>query len=302
MSSAKPQSPASHAIALVNFMPARLGELVSVRYDMGVKRLIVTADDFGMSAAVNEAVEDAHRNGILSAGSLMVAGDAAADAVARARLLPRLGVGLHLVLVDGKPVLPPEQLPDLVDGTGRFPNAPAMLGARIYFRAAARRQAEMEIRAQLAAFRETGLALDHVNGHHHFHLHPVIRDVLLRVAPEYGIRAIRVPREAAWHSWRAAGDRLWPRAVNQAMLRTGKLRRQLRRAGIAHNDWQLGLSDTGAMDAVRSGKLLARLPDGVTEIYFHPALGNAEHRALTDPPLAASLRAHGVTPIPFAAL
>jgi hopanoid biosynthesis associated protein HpnK len=283
-------------------MPARLGELVSVRYDMGVKRLIVTADDFGMSAAVNDAVEDSHRNGILSAASLMMAGDAAADAVARARRLPALGVGLHLVLVDGKPVLPPEQLPDLVDHAGRFPNAPAMLGARIYFIAAARRQAELEIRAQLAAFRDTGLPLDHVNGHHHFHLHPAIRDVLLGVAPEFGVRAMRVPREPAWRSWRACGDRIWSRAINQAMLRTGALRWRLRRAGIAHNDWQLGLSDTGAMNTGRAAKLLAQLPEGVTEIYFHPAVGDAEHRALTDPALGASLRERGLTPIPFAAI
>ena len=85
-----------------------------------MKRLIVTADDFGASLAVNEAVEQAHREGILTAASLMVAGDAAADAVARARAMPSLGVGLHLVLVEGRPVLPPESIPALVDQTGRF--------------------------------------------------------------------------------------------------------------------------------------------------------------------------------------
>jgi chitin disaccharide deacetylase len=256
-----------------------------------MRRLIVTADDFGISPAVNEAIEDSHRRGILSAASLMVAGDAAADAVERARRMPRLGVGLHLVLVDGKPVLPPERLPDLVDGAGRFPNTLTSLGARIYFSAAVRRQAEAETRAQLEAFRATGLPLDHVNAHHHFHFHPAVRDILIRLAPEFGIRAIRIPREPVF-------------GAKNLMLApfVASLRRRLDRAGIAHNDWQLGLSDTGAITAERTRKLLARLPDGVTEMYFHPAIDNADHRALVDPGVAASLAQGGVTPIPFAAL
>jgi hopanoid biosynthesis associated protein HpnK len=261
--------------------------LVSIRYDMGVKRLIVTADDFGMSLAVNAAVEDAHRHGILSTASLMVAADAAADAIARARRLPTLGVGLHLVLVDGRPILPPAQLPDLVDASGRFPDALARLGTRIYFGAVARRQAEAEIRAQFQAFRATGLRLDHVNAHHHFHFHPTVRDILIDLAPEFGIRAIRVPREP--------GNVLLSPFV-------ASLRRRLDRAGIAHNDWQFGLRDTGAMNAARTKELLTHLRDGVTEIYFHPATGNVDHSALVDPGVAALLEKRGLTPIPFAGL
>jgi hopanoid biosynthesis associated protein HpnK len=278
--------------------------LPAIRYDARVKRLIVTADDFGMSLAVNEAVENAYRNGILSAASLMVAGDAASDAIGRARQLPGLGVGLHLVLVDGRPILPPEQLPDLVDRKGRFPDALARLGARLYFNPTARYQAEIEIRAQLAAFRDTGLPLDHVNAHHHFHFHPVVRDILIRLAPQFGIRAIRIPREPAWRSWRASGDRAWARAMNKAMLGrfTAPLKARLDSAGIAHNDWQLGLSDTGAMNAQRTMRLLTPLPDGVTELYSHPAMQNAEYQALLDPDVMALLAQADITPIPFAAL
>jgi hopanoid biosynthesis associated protein HpnK len=274
-----------------------------------VKRLIVTADDFGLSRTVNEAVEDAHRRGILSAASLMVAGDEAADAIARARRLPRLGVGLHLVLVDGKPLLPPEKLPHLVDGAGRFPNALATQGARLQFSAAARAEAEAEMRAQFAAFRATGLALDHVNAHHHFHFHPWIARTLVALARDYGAAAVRLPREPTLRSWRATGDRLLARILNKLMLGwfTAGLARRLAAANIAHNDWQLGLSDNGAMDAVRTLGLLARLPDGVSEIYFHPAADPAdaryaEYQALIDPAVIALLRAQRVTPIPFAAL
>ena len=253
--------------------------------------LIVTADDFGMSPAINAAVEDAHRNGILSAASLMVAGDAVADAVGRARTMPNLGVGLHLVLVDGRPVLPPEQLPGLVDASGRFPNNLAVLGARIFFSAAARRQVAAEIRAQLEAFRATGLRLDHVNAHHHFHFHPTVRDILLVLAEEFGVRAIRLPREPS----------LTPVNAIVAPFITS-LRRRLDRAGIARNDWQLGLTGTGQMNAARTRDLLTALPDGVTEIYFHPVTGNVDHRALIDPGVAALLKERGLVPTSFAAL
>jgi hopanoid biosynthesis associated protein HpnK len=271
---------------------------------MRVKRLIVTADDFGISPGVNEAIENAHRGGILSAASLMVAGDSAADAVDRARRLPSLGVGLHLVLVDGRPLLPARQLPDLVDAAGFFPNAMASHGARLFFSAAARRQAAAEIRAQLEAFRATGLPLDHVNAHHHFHFHPVVRDILIGLAPEYGIRAIRVPREPAMLTWHACGDHAASRLSNKAMLGwfTARLKGGLDRARIAHNDWQLGLSDTGEMNSARLAKLIVHLPDGVTELYSHPSMRNAEYTALIDPSIAALLARQGVTPIPFAAL
>ncbi len=271
-----------------------------------MKQLIVTADDFGMSLAVNEAIENGHRGGILSAASLMVAGAAAADAVGRARTMPRLGVGLHLVLVDGKPVLPPERLPDLVDSSGLFPNDVAGLGARLYFGAAVRGQAEAEIRAQLEAFHATGLALDHVNAHHHFHFHPVVRDILLSLAPEFGVRAVRVPREPAWATWWAVRDRFSIRIANKLLLGgfTARLRQKLDRAGIAHNDWQFGLSDTGDMQSEKMARLIARLPDGVTEIYCHPSTedGRAEYEALIDPEIVALLKRRGIAPIPFAAL
>jgi hypothetical protein len=130
-----------------------------------LNRLIITADDFGLSEPVNAAIEAAHRRGILSAASLMVGAPAAADAVARARALPTLRVGLHLVLVDGDPVADRAQIPKLLDSNGRFRNDLARYGAQIAFSAALRRQIETEITAQFEAYRATGLPLDHVDGH-----------------------------------------------------------------------------------------------------------------------------------------
>src|SRR5689334_15658245 len=122
-----------------------------------MKQLIVTADDFGLCEEINEAVEAASRDGILSAASLMVSAAAAADAIGRAVRVPRLRVGLHIVLVDGRPTLPPEEIPDLVDGNGAFPANLTRAGIRWFFSPSARRQLQREVRAQFEAFRSTGL-------------------------------------------------------------------------------------------------------------------------------------------------
>ena len=160
-----------------------------------MKGLIVTADDFGAALEVNDAVEQGHRDGILTAASLMVSAPAAADAVARAKSLPRLRVGLHLVLVEGRPTLPADRVAGLVDTHGLFRTDMAAAGAAMFFLPRVRRQLEAEIEAQFDAFRATGLALDHVNAHKHFHLHPTIAATILRVGKRHGLRAIRVPLE-----------------------------------------------------------------------------------------------------------
>ncbi|WP_284212174.1 hopanoid biosynthesis-associated protein HpnK, partial [Methylobacterium brachythecii] len=161
----------------------------------GSKRLVVTADDFGLSLEVNEAVEQAHREGILTAASLMVSAPGAADAVARAQRLPSLRVGLHLVLVEAWPTLPPAQLPSLVDDNGLMRRDMGRLGFDLAAKAAARRQLAAEITAQFEAYKATGLPLDHVNAHKHFHVHPLIAGAVLAIGARYGMRAIRVPRE-----------------------------------------------------------------------------------------------------------
>lgn len=238
------------------------------------KRLIVTADDFGLAVPVNEAVELGHLQGILTSASLMVTAPAADDAVERAHRLRRLAVGLHLVLMDGRPALPPAQIPDLVGADGRFTGDPVRQGARIYLSSRVQAQAEAEIRAQLAAFRRTGLRLDHVDGHHHFHLHPTVQAILVRLAREFDITAIRVPDEPAVARHRAAGVSQRMRDWLAAFPLRGRapaMKRRLARAGIRFNDAILGLADSGRMDASRVRELLTVLPDGVTELYLHPA-------------------------------
>jgi hopanoid biosynthesis associated protein HpnK len=261
---------------------------------VGAPRLIVTADDFGAAIAVNEAVEIAHREGILTAASLMVTGDAIEDAVARARRLPELGVGLHVVLVEGRPVLPPEQVPALVGSDGRFHDDMVKTALRIAFDPAARRQMRAEVAAQFARFAATGLPLDHANAHKHFHLHPMIAGAMIAAGRPHGLHAIRAPIE--------------PQAGLALALWARLLAAGWRRAGLLVNDHTFGLAATGAFDTATMGAALAALRPGLTELYTHPATNDDwfgaapgyryrdELAALIDPQLRATPAERG----PFA--
>ena len=147
-----------------------------------MRSLVVTGDDFGFSREVNRAIVEAYERGVLTCASLMINGDAAAEAVALARSHPGLAVGLHLVVVDGKATLPPAKIPRLVDHSGKFRGGPLRVGLRYQFSRDARRQLTQEIRAQIDRFRETGLSLSHVDGHHHLHLHPVVLAALVTLS------------------------------------------------------------------------------------------------------------------------
>jgi len=232
--------------------------------------LIVTADDFGLAREVNEAVEAAHRGGILTAASLMVGAAAAGEAVAIARRLPSLRVGLHLVLLEDRPALPPSAVPDLVDAEGNFRRDLVRAGAGMFFRPSVRRQLAAEIAAQFEAFRATGLPLDHVNAHKHYHLHPTVAAFVLAIGPRYGMRALRVPLEPA-SVIRSIGPRQG-RATATVMAPWSRLLgRRARRQGLLVPDAVFGLAWTGAMTGERIRALLPRLGPGVSEIYTHPA-------------------------------
>ena len=239
--------------------------------DGGMGTLTFTADDFGLSEAVNEGIERAHRDGVLNAASLMVAGAAAEDAVRRAKRLPGLRVGLHLVVIEGPAVLAPDIIPDLVDANGQFPSDQVKLGVGYFFRPEVRRQLAAEIRAQFAAFAATGLKLGHADAHKHMHLHPTVGKMLVTIGREFGLTRVRVPAEPpavlrACGATIGLGARILPRWA-------GLLRAQVRRAGMSAPDAVFGLNWSGAMTEARVLRLLGNVPDGDTEIYFHPAAG-----------------------------
>jgi hopanoid biosynthesis associated protein HpnK len=281
------------------------------------RKLIVTADDFGLSLPVNEAVERAHRQGILSAASLMVGAHAVEDAVKRARRLPSLGVGLHLMLLDGRPVLPPEDVPDLVGPDGRFPTDPFRFGVALYFSSEMQRQANAEITAQFEHFFASGLMMDHVNGHRHFHLHPVVLQAIARMAPRFNRPPVRVPLEPFGPSFKANRDRAFGRSASWFFysLQTRGVRRELTAGGIPSNDHVFGLYDSGAMTEGRVLRLLDHLPHGVSEIYCHPATrrfegpdsppshyqSEEEFGALLSPAVKTKIDEYGLKPLSYRA-
>ena len=236
-----------------------------------MQRVTFTADDFGLTPSVNEAVERAHRAGVLHAASLMVAGPAAADAVRRARALPNLRVGLHLVVIEGPAMSPPAEIRDLVDAHGRFPSEPLRLGINYATRPHIRRQLAAEIRAQFAAFAATGLPLGHADAHKHMHLHPTVGRLMLEIGREFGLNRVRVPAEPPAVLARC-GAPVGPGAY--ALYHwTRVLRRQVRAAGMATTDHCFGIAWSGHMTSERVRRLMPELPDGESEIYFHPAVG-----------------------------
>lgn len=262
-------------------------------------RLVVTADDFGLAREVNDAVEIAHRDGILTSASLMVGSPAASDAVALARRLPTLEVGLHLTMLEARPLLPRHLIPDLVGPDGLFRVDMARYGAEIFFRPSVRRQLAAEIEAQFEAFRATGLPLAHVDAHKHFHIHPTIGAMVVQLARHYGARRLRAPAEKA--DLIAAIDGGSAGLTGRVMAPwTALLKARANRAGLVTPDAVFGLAWTGAVTRERLQALLERLPDGLVEIYTHPATSGGfvgaapgydyagELRALTDPAVRAA--------------
>lgn len=267
--------------------------------ERGLKRLIVTGDDFGLSLPVNQAIETAFADGILTTTCLMVGASQVDDAVVRARNHPDLAVGLHIVVARGKSILPPSEIPALVDQEGNFANNLVRAGFVYFFSLQARRQLAAEIRAQFEVFKGTGLTLDHVNAHNHMHLHPTVLGLILEIGRDYGLKAVRVPLEPTG-SWFL---RPW----------LSLMKARLKRAELRFNDFVFGLHDTGNMDRNRVMPLLHRLPEGVSEMFFHPATGRwegmdpaasqfqfeEEYKTLIDGDIRQAVRSAGIQLIAF---
>ena len=237
--------------------------------------LIVNADDFGRSPEINRAIIRAHRQGVLTSASLMIAGDAADEAVELARQNPTLAVGLHVVAVDGPAVLPPDRIPRLVNASGCFPDAPIRLGLRYAFSRAVRRELAAEITAQFGRFAATGLAFSHVDSHQHMHMHPVVFDLVLERAREFGARGIRVVRDDLRLSWQHDRTGAFAKLIATAVfaLLAVRCRRGCRRSGLAMPQRTFGFLHSGRMSEAYVLFVLRHLPKIDAEIYFHPTEG-----------------------------
>jgi hopanoid biosynthesis associated protein HpnK len=262
------------------------------------RRLIVNADDFGRSHAINQAVIRAHREGVLTTASLMVNETAADEAVALARQNPGLGVGLHLALVCGRSALPPSAIPDLVDSQSQFSTRPVVAGFRYFFSAGCRAQLRDEIAAQFEKFRSYALPLDHVNGHLHMHLHPAVLKILCENAGPWGIRAMRFTRDPLLLNARIAPGRWFYRLSHAAIYQilSARAEPRLRRNNIRHTRAVFGLLQNARVDAGYVAKLLPLLPAGDSELYSHPSPDQFKNEldALVNPSTRALVRQLGI--------
>ncbi len=271
------------------------------------KRVIITGDDFGLAVPVNEAIELAHREGVLTTTSLLVGEAAAADAIERAHRNPALRVGLHLAVCDGRATLPASEIPTLTNARGEL-HHPIVALVKLFLLGwlpEHNRQLEAEIRAQFAAFFAADLQADHVNGHNNMQLHPVVLPILMRVAREHGVRAVRLPYEPLMASWRAARHGFLLRFCVWLVMRPwgAYVKRRLLREGFVVNDYLFGVYDCGAMNQALLRSIIWNLPEGLSEIHCHPATRRcpeidknmpnygheAELEALTDPAVREAL-------------
>jgi len=262
------------------------------------RRLIVNADDFGLSATVNQAVVMAHRDGILTAASLMVNEPGFEEAVALAKQNPRLGVGLHLTLSHGHSALRPGEIPGLVNERGEFSNRAVATGMRYFMRRNLREELRREIEAQFKKFKATGLPLDHVNGHLHFHLHPAVFSILMETNGGFKIGRMRLTRDPFWLNAGLAPGR-WGYRASHAFIYarlSGRAGRVLERRGIRHTRRVFGLLQNARVDEAYVMGLLSRLPGGDSELYSHPSLDEFKNEfdALVSARVKAAVRENGI--------
>lgn len=278
-----------------------------------MRRLIVNADDFGRSPQVNAAVIHAHRCGILTSASLMVAEPGAEEAALLARECPDLDVGLHVVACNGRSVLPARQIRGLVDDSGRFLPGEAHAGLRYALRPGLRRALRDEFRAQIERHLALMGYLHHLNGHHNLHLHPTLAGILIDLAAEYRVPCLRLVREPVLTSLSISRDHSLRKLRDHILFRwlSGRAERRMRSRGVTGNDCVFGFHQTGRLSEPYVLKVLERLPDeSTTELYLHPAMEAAgappmwpsqsvETALLTSPVVRRTIEERGISLITY---
>jgi hopanoid biosynthesis associated protein HpnK len=245
--------------------------------DWAVRRLIINADDFGLTPGVNRAVMELHGRGALTSATLMARAAATDEAIEEALKTPSLGVGCHVVLVDGEPTLLPCEIPSLASRkTGRFHSTPGrflllMLTGRID-----PAEIEAEAAAQIALLQSSGLNLTHVDTHKHTHMFPAVLRPLLRAARDAGISAIRNPFEPDWSRRASVGAPLLRRMEVTLLGRLeGAFRRIVAEEGFTTTDGALGVLATGTLDSETTHSLPEMMPEGTWELVTHPGYNDA---------------------------
>ena len=241
-------------------------------------RLIVNADDFGQTPGINRAVLELHKAGLLTSATLMARAAATDQAIEIARATPTLGVGCHIVLTDGEPVLAPAQIPSLLDPSTDLliPSLTGFLG-RLFAGRIRADEIQAEATAQIQYLQSCGLQVTHIDTHKHTHMFPRVLRPLLRGARACGIHLVRNPFEPVW-AIRATAGTGFVRAAQVSILRSlqSTWRRILTEEGFETTGGTIGVSGTGALDTVTLHRLLDRVPAGTWELVTHPGYNDAD--------------------------
>ncbi len=262
-------------VGTIEVLPCSKAVLVS----SPLSRLIINADDFGLTSGVNRAILELHAAGVLTSTTLMARAGATPEAIRKALASPSLGVGCHVVLVDGQPVLPPGEIASLIDArTGCFYATLTAFLSRLFSGRIRASEIEAEAAAQIALLQNSGLRLTHIDTHKHTHMFPPVLRPLLRAARAAGIGAVRNPFEPEW------AVRATPRAT---LLRSARRVIALRRLGpffrsiisrqqIATTDGTIAVAGTGQFNADTVRALLSEVPEGTWELVTHPGYNDAD--------------------------
>jgi len=248
-----------------------------------MKRLIVNADDLGLTGGVNRGILDAHYCGAVTSASLMANGEAFEEAVAMARRATRLSVGVHLNLTQGIPVSPPSAVPSLVDPRGRLYLTPGRLLCRLITRRVNLREIEIELQEQIVKVLRAGIIPTHLDGHKHVHILPGISEIVIRLAQQFGIPGIRCPLEEFPMAVRLPRGLRDPQTSVLKQYLVGRavswfarrFKQRLSRAELIWPAHFFGLTETGFLDARTVEGILERLPEGVSELMCHPGYVNS---------------------------
>lgn len=287
-----------------------------------MRRLIVNADDFGFTSGVNRAIVEAHTRGVVTSATLMANGPAFTQAAQLASTVPQLSIGCHVVLIDGQPVLPPEQVSSLTDrhsNGARFRDGLKAFAARAIAGQISSEEIEAEATAQIRKLQSFGIAVSHLDTHKHTHLFPAVLRPLLRAAAACGVRALRNPFGPR-RPWRSSQllvrPGLWARYAQLGFLRhfAAKFREAVGREAFLTPDGTLGIEVTGVLDERLFQAIAEDMPEGTWEFVCHPGYNDAELaaaktrlresretelRALTLPQAREVLRRNGIALISY---
>jgi hopanoid biosynthesis associated protein HpnK len=244
-----------------------------------VRRLIINADDFGLTSGVNRAIAEANRSGVLTSATIMANARAFEEAASLAKSQPSLKTGCHIVLIDGEPVS--SDLPSLTNGSARFRNSLKEFALAAVRRRLSAEEIQREAEAQIIKIQSLGITLTHIDSHKHTHMFPHVLRPLLRAARACGICAIRNPFEPlrTWPGGMLLGaPALWLRCagVMTFQMFAAEFRRALKEEGMVSTDGTVGIAATGKLDQKMLLSILSGLPEGTWELVCHPGYSDAD--------------------------